>query len=117
MRNSCVPAGEKSGGFSFTVTDGEHTTPLYQFVVTARPLTITMVTQEELVVFPGSTDILQTRKLHLLFDIVGKKLLDLPFSPFHTWEQAIFRHLVFKCGIAVEELFFFFLFFFFINIH
>uniref|UniRef100_H2UW55 Chondroitin sulfate proteoglycan 4 n=1 Tax=Takifugu rubripes TaxID=31033 RepID=H2UW55_TAKRU len=43
----------ESGGFGFTVTDGEHTTPLYQFVVTARPLTITMVTQEELVVFPG----------------------------------------------------------------
>lgn len=65
--NSCVPAGEESGGFSFTVTDGEHTTPLYQFVVTARPLTITMVTQEELVVFPGSPDILQTRKLRLLY--------------------------------------------------
>ncbi|KAK7891795.1 hypothetical protein WMY93_023758 [Mugilogobius chulae] len=43
---------EESGGFGFTVTDGEHTTPLYQFVVTARPLTITMVTQEELMVFP-----------------------------------------------------------------
>lgn len=51
--NSPVPPGEESGGFSFTVTDGEHTTPLYQFVVTARPLTITMVTQEELMVFPG----------------------------------------------------------------
>lgn len=49
------------------MTDGEHTTPLYQFVVTARPLTITMVTQEELVVFPGSADILQTRKLQLLY--------------------------------------------------
>uniref|UniRef100_A0A8D2ZWR2 Chondroitin sulfate proteoglycan 4 n=1 Tax=Scophthalmus maximus TaxID=52904 RepID=A0A8D2ZWR2_SCOMX len=46
--------GEESGGFSFTVTDGEHTSPLYQFVVTARPLTITMVTQEELMVFPGT---------------------------------------------------------------
>ncbi|XP_034444818.1 chondroitin sulfate proteoglycan 4 [Hippoglossus hippoglossus] len=46
--------GEESGGFSFTVTDGEHTSPLYQFVITARPLTITMVTQEELMVFPGT---------------------------------------------------------------
>ncbi|XP_020515840.2 chondroitin sulfate proteoglycan 4 [Labrus bergylta] len=46
--------GEESGGFSFTVTDGEHTSPLYRFVVTARPLTITMVTQEELMVFPGT---------------------------------------------------------------
>uniref|UniRef100_H3CSR0 Chondroitin sulfate proteoglycan 4 n=1 Tax=Tetraodon nigroviridis TaxID=99883 RepID=H3CSR0_TETNG len=48
-----IHQGKESGGFSFTVTDGQHTTPLYQFVVTARPLTITMVTQEELVVFPG----------------------------------------------------------------
>lgn len=49
-----IHEGEDSGGFSFTVTDGEHTSPLYRFVVTARPLTITMVTQEELVVFPGT---------------------------------------------------------------
>ncbi|XP_041651935.1 chondroitin sulfate proteoglycan 4 [Cheilinus undulatus] len=49
-----IHEGEDSGGFSFTVTDGEHTTPLYRFVVTARPLTITMVTQEELMVFPGT---------------------------------------------------------------
>ncbi|XP_073327946.1 chondroitin sulfate proteoglycan 4 [Pagrus major] len=49
-----IHEGEESGGFSFTVTDGEHTSPLYQFVVTARPLTITMVTQEELMVFPGT---------------------------------------------------------------
>ncbi|XP_028305816.1 chondroitin sulfate proteoglycan 4 [Gouania willdenowi] len=49
-----IHEGEDSGGFSFTVTDGEHTSPLYQFVVTARPLTITMVTQEELMVFPGT---------------------------------------------------------------
>lgn len=54
---SSVPAGEESGGFSFTVTDGQHTSPLYQFVVTARPLTITMVTQEELMVFPGKVPI------------------------------------------------------------
>nr|XP_046250052.1 chondroitin sulfate proteoglycan 4 [Scatophagus argus] len=49
-----IHKGKESGGFGFTVTDGEHTSPLYQFVVTARPLTITMVTQEELMVFPGS---------------------------------------------------------------
>uniref|UniRef100_A0A8C2ZBR2 Chondroitin sulfate proteoglycan 4 n=1 Tax=Cyclopterus lumpus TaxID=8103 RepID=A0A8C2ZBR2_CYCLU len=55
-----IHEGEESGGFSFTVTDGEHTSPLYQFVVTARPLTITMVTQEELMVFPGKmSNILQ----------------------------------------------------------
>uniref|UniRef100_A0A8C6LVH2 Chondroitin sulfate proteoglycan 4 n=6 Tax=Nothobranchius TaxID=28779 RepID=A0A8C6LVH2_NOTFU len=46
--------GEESGGFSFTVTDGEHTSPLYPFVVTVRPLTITIVTKEELVMFPGT---------------------------------------------------------------
>lgn len=51
--DSSAPLGDESGGFSFTVTDGEHTSPLYQFVITARPLTITMVTQEELMVFPG----------------------------------------------------------------
>lgn len=55
-----VPSGEESGGFSFTVTDGEHTSPLYQFVVTARPLTITMVTQEELMVFPGKMSVAQS---------------------------------------------------------
>ncbi|XP_039989512.1 chondroitin sulfate proteoglycan 4 [Xiphias gladius] len=49
-----IHEGDESGGFSFTVTDGEHTSPLYQFVITARPLTITMVTQEELMVFPGT---------------------------------------------------------------
>ncbi|CAJ1056177.1 chondroitin sulfate proteoglycan 4%2C partial [Xyrichtys novacula] len=49
-----IHKGEESGGFSFTVTDGEHTSPLHRFVVTARPLTITMVTQEELMVFPGT---------------------------------------------------------------
>ncbi|XP_070763926.1 chondroitin sulfate proteoglycan 4 [Enoplosus armatus] len=49
-----IHESEESGGFSFTVTDGEHTSPLYRFVVTARPLTITMVTQEELMVFPGT---------------------------------------------------------------
>lgn len=60
----CIPPGEESGGFSFTVTDGQHTTPLYHFVVTARPLTITMVTQEELVVFPGNTEISFRHLLH-----------------------------------------------------
>lgn len=61
----CISPGEESGGFSFTVTDGQHTTPLYQFVVTARPLTITMVTQEELVVFPGNTQISLRHLLNL----------------------------------------------------
>lgn len=55
IADNSLLSGDESGGFSFTVTDGEHTSPLYQFVVTARPLTITMVTQEELMVFPGKT--------------------------------------------------------------
>ncbi|XP_019217366.1 chondroitin sulfate proteoglycan 4 [Oreochromis niloticus] len=49
-----VHEGEDSGSFSFTVTDGEHTSPLYKFVITARPRTITMVTQANLMVFPGT---------------------------------------------------------------
>ncbi|KAM3609443.1 uncharacterized protein V6R79_015002 [Siganus canaliculatus] len=49
-----VHKGDESGGFSFTVTDGQHTSPLYRFAVTARPLTIDMVMQEELIVFPGT---------------------------------------------------------------
>ncbi|CAL8359084.1 unnamed protein product [Lota lota] len=49
-----IHEGKESGGFSFKVTDGEHTSPLYHFIVTARPLTITMETQEDLMVFPGT---------------------------------------------------------------
>ncbi|MEQ2179778.1 hypothetical protein GOODEAATRI_028614, partial [Goodea atripinnis] len=48
-----IHEGEESGEFSFTVTDGEHTSPLYRFVIRARPHTITLETGEELVVFPG----------------------------------------------------------------
>lgn len=47
-------SGDQSGGFSFTVTDGEHTSPLSQFIVTVRPISITTITQEELRVFPGT---------------------------------------------------------------
>ncbi|XP_012988335.3 chondroitin sulfate proteoglycan 4 [Esox lucius] len=50
-----IHEGLESGGFSFTVTDGEHTSPLHRFVVTARQLTISMdETGEELMVFPGT---------------------------------------------------------------
>uniref|UniRef100_A0AAV2KZI6 Laminin G domain-containing protein n=1 Tax=Knipowitschia caucasica TaxID=637954 RepID=A0AAV2KZI6_KNICA len=58
-----IHEGEESGGFGFTVTDGEHTSPLHQFVVTARPLTITMVTQEELMVFPGTRQTITSSNL------------------------------------------------------
>ncbi|XP_072290897.1 chondroitin sulfate proteoglycan 4 [Eucyclogobius newberryi] len=58
-----IHEGEESGGFGFTVTDGEHTSPLYQFVVTTRPLTITMVTQEELTVFPGTRQTITSANL------------------------------------------------------
>ncbi|KAG9337013.1 hypothetical protein JZ751_029872 [Albula glossodonta] len=50
-----VHKGDPSGGFTFTVTDGEHTSPLRHFLVTARQLTISMDSEEEeLVVFPGT---------------------------------------------------------------
>ncbi|XP_046889866.1 chondroitin sulfate proteoglycan 4 isoform X1 [Hypomesus transpacificus] len=55
--------GLDSGGFSFTVTDGEHTSPLYRFVVTARERTITMETQEELMVFPGTRQLISSANL------------------------------------------------------
>ncbi|XP_036399042.1 chondroitin sulfate proteoglycan 4-like [Megalops cyprinoides] len=46
--------GSESGGFNFTVMDGVHTSPLHSFVVTVRQLLITMETQGELLVFPGT---------------------------------------------------------------
>uniref|UniRef100_A0A096M0Z0 Chondroitin sulfate proteoglycan 4 n=1 Tax=Poecilia formosa TaxID=48698 RepID=A0A096M0Z0_POEFO len=55
--------GEESGEFSFTVTDGEHTSPLYRFVIKARPHTITLETGEELVVFPGTRQVIKTTNL------------------------------------------------------
>ncbi|XP_030588311.1 chondroitin sulfate proteoglycan 4 [Archocentrus centrarchus] len=58
-----IHRGEDSGSFSFTVTDGEHTSPLYRFVVTARPHTITMVTQEALMVFPGTRQLITSANL------------------------------------------------------
>ncbi|XP_013882839.1 chondroitin sulfate proteoglycan 4 [Austrofundulus limnaeus] len=58
-----IHEGEESGGFSFTVTDGEHTSPLYRFGVTARPLTITMVTKKELLVFPGTRQLITRANL------------------------------------------------------
>uniref|UniRef100_A0A8C1Y5Z3 Chondroitin sulfate proteoglycan 4 n=1 Tax=Cyprinus carpio TaxID=7962 RepID=A0A8C1Y5Z3_CYPCA len=48
-----IQQGSESGGFSFTVTDGEHTSPLHRFAVKARQLTISMETKGELMVFPG----------------------------------------------------------------
>ncbi|XP_059191781.1 chondroitin sulfate proteoglycan 4 [Centropristis striata] len=69
-----IHEGEESGGFSFTVTDGEHTTPLYRFVVTARPLTITMVTQEELVVFPGTRQSITSANLGAVTNEDGNEI-------------------------------------------
>ncbi|XP_062860440.1 chondroitin sulfate proteoglycan 4 [Trichomycterus rosablanca] len=53
-----IHQGSESGGFSFTVTDGDHTTPLYVFNVTARQLTISVEAQGELLVFPGSRQVI-----------------------------------------------------------
>ncbi|KAM9854929.1 chondroitin sulfate proteoglycan 4 [Aulostomus maculatus] len=69
-----IHAGEESGGFSFTVTDGEHTSPLYQFVVTARPLTITMVTQDELMVFPGTRQLITSANLGAVTNEDGNEI-------------------------------------------
>ncbi|KAJ8249385.1 hypothetical protein GJAV_G00234230 [Gymnothorax javanicus] len=52
-----------SAGFTFTITDGEHTSPLRRFLVTARPLTISMDTQEELIVFPGTRQPITSKNL------------------------------------------------------
>ncbi|TNN79824.1 Chondroitin sulfate proteoglycan 4 [Liparis tanakae] len=69
-----IHEGEESGGFSFTVTDGEHTSPLYRFVVTARPLTITMVTQEELMVFPGTRQSITSANLGAVTNEDGNEI-------------------------------------------
>uniref|UniRef100_A0A3P8SK15 Chondroitin sulfate proteoglycan 4 n=1 Tax=Amphiprion percula TaxID=161767 RepID=A0A3P8SK15_AMPPE len=69
-----IHEGEESGGFSFTVTDGEHTSPLYQFVVTSRPLTITMVTQEELMVFPGTRQLITSANLGAVTNEDGNEI-------------------------------------------
>uniref|UniRef100_A0A671S7I4 Chondroitin sulfate proteoglycan 4-like n=1 Tax=Sinocyclocheilus anshuiensis TaxID=1608454 RepID=A0A671S7I4_9TELE len=54
----CLRSGSESGGFSFTVTDGEHTSPLNHFAVKARQLTISMETEGELMVFPGTRQVI-----------------------------------------------------------
>ncbi|KAM4618974.1 chondroitin sulfate proteoglycan 4 [Polymixia lowei] len=69
-----IHEGEDSGGFSFTVTDGEHTSPLYQFAVTARPLTITMETQEELMVFPGTRQAITSANLGAMTNEDGNEI-------------------------------------------
>uniref|UniRef100_A0A672RH81 Chondroitin sulfate proteoglycan 4 n=1 Tax=Sinocyclocheilus grahami TaxID=75366 RepID=A0A672RH81_SINGR len=53
-----IHQGSESGGFSFTVTDGEHTSPLNHFAVKARQLTISMETEGELMVFPGTRQVI-----------------------------------------------------------
>ncbi|XP_037308043.2 chondroitin sulfate proteoglycan 4 [Pungitius pungitius] len=69
-----IHQGDESGGFGFTVTDGEHTSPLYRFVVTARPLTITMVTQEELMVFPGTRQSITSANLGAVTNEDGNEI-------------------------------------------
>ncbi|XP_053340441.1 chondroitin sulfate proteoglycan 4 [Clarias gariepinus] len=55
-----IHKGSESGGFSFTVTDGDHTSPLHRFVVAVRQLTISMDVQKELLVFPGSRQVINS---------------------------------------------------------
>ncbi|XP_024138140.1 chondroitin sulfate proteoglycan 4 [Oryzias melastigma] len=49
-----IDEGEEKSRLSFTVTDGEHTSPLYQFEITVKPATSTPVTHEKLLMFPGT---------------------------------------------------------------
>ncbi|XP_049578514.1 chondroitin sulfate proteoglycan 4 [Syngnathus scovelli] len=70
-----IHKGDQSGGFSFTVSDGQHTSPLHTFVVTARPLTITMVTQEELMVFPGTRQPITSANLGAVTNEDGNEII------------------------------------------
>uniref|UniRef100_A0A3P9BWF9 Chondroitin sulfate proteoglycan 4 n=1 Tax=Maylandia zebra TaxID=106582 RepID=A0A3P9BWF9_9CICH len=76
-----VHEGEDSGSFSFTVTDGEHTSPLYKFVVTARPHTITMVTQANLMVFPGTRQPITSANVGAVTSGDGNEISYLLFRP------------------------------------
>ncbi|KAL0967884.1 hypothetical protein UPYG_G00259150 [Umbra pygmaea] len=70
-----IHEGLESGGFSFTVTDGEHTSPLYNFVVTARQLTIsTEDTGKELVVFPGTRHAITSANLKAVTNEDGDEI-------------------------------------------
>uniref|UniRef100_A0A4W4HI51 Laminin G domain-containing protein n=1 Tax=Electrophorus electricus TaxID=8005 RepID=A0A4W4HI51_ELEEL len=53
-----IHQGSESGGFSFTVTDGDHTSPLHHFVITARQLSISVEAHGELLVFPGTRQVI-----------------------------------------------------------
>ncbi|XP_061576823.1 chondroitin sulfate proteoglycan 4 [Cololabis saira] len=69
-----IHEGEESGGFSFTVTDGEHTSPLYRFVVTVRPFNIDVVTLEELVVYPGTRQPITKANLDARTSVHGNEI-------------------------------------------
>ncbi|KAL2093927.1 hypothetical protein ACEWY4_011239 [Coilia grayii] len=69
-----IHQGSQSGGFRFTVTDGEHTSPLYQFVVTARQPTIAVETGEELMVFPGTKQAISRGMLKAVSDENGNEI-------------------------------------------
>ncbi|XP_051548746.1 chondroitin sulfate proteoglycan 4-like [Myxocyprinus asiaticus] len=69
-----IHQGSESGGFSFTVTDGEHTSPLHNFVVTARQLTISMETQGELMVFPGTKQVISKEILRAIMSEDGDEI-------------------------------------------
>ncbi|MBN3307833.1 CSPG4 protein, partial [Amia calva] len=58
-----VHKGPLFGGFSFTVTDGEHTSPKHFFSVTATQLTITVEMEEELLVYPGTSQAITSQTL------------------------------------------------------
>ncbi|XP_066522892.1 chondroitin sulfate proteoglycan 4 [Hoplias malabaricus] len=69
-----IHEGSESGGFTFTVTDGDHTSPLYRFVVTARQLTISVESQGELLVFPGSRQVISRNILRAVTSEDGDEI-------------------------------------------
>ncbi|MFT7814409.1 chondroitin sulfate proteoglycan 4 [Arapaima gigas] len=69
-----IHKGSQSGGFSFTVTDGEHTSPLYRFIVTARQLTISMETGGELMVYPGTRQPITSKVLKAVTNEDGDEI-------------------------------------------
>ncbi|XP_076125509.1 chondroitin sulfate proteoglycan 4 [Alosa pseudoharengus] len=69
-----IHEGSESGSFKFTVTDGEHTSPLYHFEVTAKQPTITVETGEELMVFPGTKQTISSAMLKASTDEDGDEI-------------------------------------------
>uniref|UniRef100_A0A8C9VYX6 Chondroitin sulfate proteoglycan 4 n=1 Tax=Scleropages formosus TaxID=113540 RepID=A0A8C9VYX6_SCLFO len=69
-----IHKGSQSGEFGFTVTDGEHTSPLYSFIVTARELKISVETEGELIVYPGTRQAITSEVLKAVINEDGDEI-------------------------------------------